>query len=45
MDSFSAIVRQCCQRSLKLPFSNPDWMFEPKWDGYRRRNRLRVLCV
>jgi len=19
----------------KLPFSNPDWIFEPKWDGYR----------
>lgn len=20
---------------VKLPFSNPDWIFEPKWDGYR----------
>ena len=19
----------------KQPFSNPDWLFEPKWDGYR----------
>lgn len=19
----------------RLPFSNPDWLFEPKWDGYR----------
>ena len=19
----------------KAPFSNPDWLFEPKWDGYR----------
>lgn len=23
----------------KYPFSNPDWLFEPKWDGYR------ALCV
>lgn len=21
--------------SVKAPFSNPDWLFEPKWDGYR----------
>ena len=20
---------------VKLPFSNPGWIFEPKWDGYR----------
>lgn len=20
---------------VKVPFSNPDWLFEPKWDGYR----------
>jgi bifunctional non-homologous end joining protein LigD len=20
---------------VKVPFSNPDWIFEPKWDGYR----------
>lgn len=20
---------------VKLPFSNPDWIFEPKWDGFR----------
>lgn len=19
----------------QTPFSNPDWIFEPKWDGYR----------
>lgn len=19
----------------KLPFSDPQWLFEPKWDGYR----------
>lgn len=19
----------------KLPFSDPNWLFEPKWDGYR----------
>jgi bifunctional non-homologous end joining protein LigD len=19
----------------RVPFSNPDWLFEPKWDGYR----------
>lgn len=23
----------------KFPFSDPDWMFEPKWDGYR------ALCL
>ena len=23
----------------KFPFSNPDWIFEPKWDGYR------ALCL
>jgi bifunctional non-homologous end joining protein LigD len=20
---------------VKVPFSNPDWIFEPKWDGFR----------
>jgi|ERR1051325_324807 bifunctional non-homologous end joining protein LigD len=20
---------------VRYPFSNPDWLFEPKWDGYR----------
>src|SRR6185437_13704974 len=23
----------------KFPFSHPDWIFEPKWDGYR------ALCL
>ena len=23
----------------KFPFSDPDWIFEPKWDGYR------ALCL
>jgi len=21
--------------AIKLPFSDPQWVFEPKWDGYR----------
>ena len=21
--------------SVKLPFSDPQWLFEPKWDGFR----------
>src|SRR5262245_49264108 len=21
--------------AVKLPFSDPQWIFEPKWDGYR----------
>src|SRR5688572_15483154 len=21
--------------AVKLPFSDPQWLFEPKWDGYR----------
>ncbi len=25
--------------SRKFPFSHPDWIFEPKWDGYR------ALCL
>jgi bifunctional non-homologous end joining protein LigD len=25
--------------SRKFPFSDPDWIFEPKWDGYR------ALCL
>jgi len=24
---------------IKLPFSDPQWLFEPKWDGYRARSK------
>jgi bifunctional non-homologous end joining protein LigD len=28
-------------RLIKEPFDSPDWMFEPKLDGYRR---IAVIC-
>ena len=34
-DSFPAIVQPMLPTLVKAPFSNPDWIFEPKWDGYR----------
>ena len=27
--------RRCSPRSRSTPFSDPDWLFEIKWDGYR----------
>jgi len=33
-DPFPA-VQPMLPSLVKLPFSNPDWIFEPKWDGYR----------
>jgi bifunctional non-homologous end joining protein LigD len=34
-DPFPAIVQPMLPTLVKLPFSNPEWLFEPKWDGYR----------
>ena len=34
-DPFPTIVQPMLPTLVKLPFSNPDWLFEPKWDGYR----------
>jgi bifunctional non-homologous end joining protein LigD len=34
-EPFPAIVQSMLPTLAKLPFSNPDWFFEPKWDGYR----------
>jgi len=38
MSEMPAVVRPMLPTLLKEPFSNPDWLFEPKWDGYR------VIC-
>jgi bifunctional non-homologous end joining protein LigD len=29
------VVQPMLPTLTKAPFSNPDWLFEPKWDGYR----------
>ena len=29
------VVQPMLPTLSKAPFSNPDWIFEPKWDGYR----------
>ncbi|HZI85497.1 MAG TPA: hypothetical protein VFD48_01595 [Pyrinomonadaceae bacterium] len=34
-DPFPSIVQPMLPTLSKTPFSNPDWLFEPKWDGYR----------
>jgi bifunctional non-homologous end joining protein LigD len=34
-DPFPVIVQPMLPTLVKLPFSNPDWIFEPKWDGFR----------
>jgi len=34
-DPFPAIVQPMLPTLVELPFSNPDWLFEPKWDGFR----------
>ena len=30
-----SVVEPMSPTLSKEPFSNPDWMFEPKWDGFR----------
>ena len=34
-DSFPSNVEPMLPTLVKAAFSNPDWIFEPKWDGYR----------
>jgi bifunctional non-homologous end joining protein LigD len=34
-DSTPIVMEPMLPTLVKLPFSNPDWLFEPKWDGYR----------
>jgi bifunctional non-homologous end joining protein LigD len=34
-DSMPSVMEPMLPTLVKLPFSNPDWIFEPKWDGYR----------
>jgi bifunctional non-homologous end joining protein LigD len=34
-DSTPLVMEPMLPTLVKLPFSNPDWLFEPKWDGYR----------
>ena len=35
MTAMPSIVEPMVPTLSKQPFSNPDWLFEPKWDGYR----------
>jgi bifunctional non-homologous end joining protein LigD len=35
MTSKPSIIEPMLPTLVKIPFSNPDWLFEPKWDGYR----------
>src|SRR5688572_21382583 len=30
-----SVVEPMLPTLTKAPFSNPEWIFEPKWDGYR----------
>lgn len=34
-DPMPLIVEPMLPTLVKYPFSNPDWLFEPKWDGFR----------
>jgi bifunctional non-homologous end joining protein LigD len=34
-DRLLTVVQPMLPTLVKAPFSNPDWIFEPKWDGYR----------
>jgi len=35
MTAMPSVVEPMAPTLAKQPFSNPDWLFEPKWDGYR----------
>lgn len=35
IDPIPLIVEPMLPTLVKYPFSNPDWLFEPKWDGFR----------
>jgi len=47
-DPFPSSVQPMLPTLVKAPFSNPDWIFEPKWDGFRaicfvRNGELRLV--
>jgi bifunctional non-homologous end joining protein LigD len=35
LDPMPSVVEPMQPSLMRLPFSGPDWLFEPKWDGYR----------
>ncbi len=35
MTAMPSVVEPMSPTLARQPFSNPDWLFEPKWDGYR----------
>lgn len=35
LDPMPSVVEPMQPSPIRLPFSGPDWLFEPKWDGYR----------
>jgi len=41
-DVMPSVVEPMLATLAKEPFSHPDWMFEPKWDGYRAICFLRA---
>jgi ATP-dependent DNA ligase len=45
-EPFPSMVQPILPTLVKLPFSDPDWLFEPKWDGSRdllSRRRQRPI--
>lgn len=48
VDLFPTVIQPMLPTLSKTPFSNPDWIFEPKWDGYRaicfvRKRQVRLV--
>ncbi len=35
MTAMLSVVEPMAPTLARQPFSNPDWLFEPKWDGFR----------
>ncbi len=35
MTAMPSVVEPMSPTLARQPFSNPDWLFEPKWDGFR----------
>ena len=49
-DRFPSIVQPMLPTLVKAAFSNHDWLFEPKWDGYRaicfvRDSEVRLVSI
>ncbi len=47
-DPFPSVIQPMLPTLVKVAFSNPDWVFEPKWDGYHaicfmRNDEVRLL--